>query len=169
MAAEGGEENPYAPIVTWVHSSPTSPTNPAPYKGSVKLEITTALPEGVEGEISIEWEIRLENWDSYIHYASGWHMMELEVYSTVCLRLTVTNTYLDEDGIEQTASTVINDIWIHVAEPSRLQSWWNSAQSMWENVQIFVGVIFFYAIIFLGLIFTLPSLGVQWLWSRLFG
>ena len=64
----------------------------------------------MEGEISIEWEIRLEDWDRYIPYASGWHMMELEVFSTFCLRLTVTNTYFDADGAEQTASTVIDDI-----------------------------------------------------------
>jgi len=113
MAAPG---DPNTPIVKWVHSNQTLSTNRMPRDSTLELEITAALPEGSEGELSIEWfigetivgtaprlDLKIEDWmieESWSPIARGGTALS----PNINVRLVVTNTYNDENGGEQKAT-----------------------------------------------------------------
>jgi len=81
------------------------------------LEVEAKLPEGVEGTLSYAWYAEAWNGglvgtDAKLVYRSG-----SIYYRTSYFQVEVTNTYLDEDGQEQTASVTSESCVVTFIEP----------------------------------------------------
>jgi len=118
-AMAAGEAASNAPILTWVHSNPTSPDNRIARGETLVLEISAELPEGSQGELSYKWLAG----DSLEKLVGIGPQLELVIDNelisppwnpSIYVRVEVTNTYTDENGEERT----ITEPWgmlIHVA------------------------------------------------------
>jgi len=95
-------DDPNVPILTWVQSNPTDFDNRIAVGETLVLEVAATLPEGVDGELSIEWFVN----DAL---AATGPTLELEIeFITYHVQVVVTNTYIDEDGEEQTATKTLS-------------------------------------------------------------
>ena len=160
MAAD--EPDPNMPIITWVHSNPYDSYNNTIAKDkTLLLEIKAELPEGSEGELSIEWFVdntlvatgpRLEAQVNSIRDNSG---------SSFNVRLVVTNSYTDEDSSKKT-ETVTDNIRVYVEMP-----WWTGIADWLLAFGLFFGIPSMYAILISPIL--IPMRIFQWIGDLLFG
>ena len=129
VAVEAGETNPMAPIIT--HQPNAGLRIIAARVGSdITLRVRAALPEGVEGELSFAWfQYGYDEPFATGAQATIEFSMELrEVhFGLLSFYVVVTNTYLDDEGQEQTVSVTsqTTDVAYFHTIPSYISNQWN--------------------------------------------
>jgi len=121
--ASASDANPYAPMITYVNAS----GQPVTHGNTFGLVVYAHLPEGADGEMSVEWY----HGDTLV--ASGampTGAISIEITATpdmpleTWFRAVVINTYIDESGQEQTACAA-QDLQVLVSERNAPMFWGN--------------------------------------------
>jgi hypothetical protein len=116
MAAQ--EADPNLPIVKWVQANQTSAINRIARNGTLALEVAATLPEGSQGKLSYAWyigdkvvgtgprlELKIESWMiEETWFSQGGSDAGTVWFPKITVRVVVTNTYMDDNGDERTAS-----------------------------------------------------------------
>jgi len=143
--------NPNAPIIT---RQPNRPARPYVRAGNnLDLSVQAVLPQGVEGALSFEW-FELGNDEPIATGASvliptSRDMVTITSSINWYIYAVITNTYIDEDGVEQAISVTSNMVVAVV-----FVSYWHTLENLYRDAWERGALMFFFLLPFITLFIT---------------